>query len=186
MSWWDFQAIEAEDKKSEPVSESAESGLTPCTAALTTPLLPPLEPKQRDAFTLVHFPLARFIVLHDLRIEVFSEHRQEPFVRLSINGLFVPYNLRDVRTFLRFFQQNRISTGLPSGARSHSVLTSRGNAGCVYQSYSTYFKELDSPRSRRNLRPESRRPPPPARQREECPSRILLYGYWASRHSSRR
>lgn len=33
-------------------------------------------------------------------------------------------------TFLRFFQQKRISISLPTGARSQSVLTSSGNAGC--------------------------------------------------------
>lgn len=34
-------------------------------------------------------------------------------------------------TFLRFFQQNRISISLPTGARSQSVWTRRGNAGYV-------------------------------------------------------
>lgn len=37
---------------------------------------------------------------------------------------------RQSLTFLRFFQQNRISMSLPTGARSHSVCTSKGNAGC--------------------------------------------------------
>lgn len=55
-------------------------------------------------------------------------------------------------TFLRFFQQNRISITFPSGAKSHNVLTKSGNVGFPKFNSGMRGKERgDLPQSRRNL-----------------------------------
>lgn len=88
----------------------------------------PCEPYQADALTIIPILLPRSVVFYGYAIEMAFQELEEPFICLE-RSAWSSYIYHNVDTFLRFFQQKRISMCLSIGARSHSVWTSKGKAG---------------------------------------------------------
>ncbi len=114
--------------------------------------LPPLQPHQSHPLPPIPLPLSGSIVQDHLRIEMLFQQSEEPLVRL-IHHLDQPIVKTSAlkRTFRRFFQQNRISTSLPRGARSHTVFTRRGKAGYTVSGAEVRDRMGDTPRSTHSL-----------------------------------
>lgn len=89
--------------------------------------LPPRQTDQADPLPAIPLLLARFVVFHCRAVKVFLQHLEESPVGLGVSTRASAR--RELAedggawrlTFLRFFQQNRISKPFPAGARSHSV-----------------------------------------------------------------